>query len=121
MAEEHDNGEGDDGIAPGKDVDRIAKVIARAGICSRRDAEKLIKRRADVSLRVWCLWCVQAIAQIGGERGIFRVGFREFSNPRGVFIRGKGNADMIKAFMPPYAALGEPLAEAAYKQAMGMA
>jgi coniferyl-aldehyde dehydrogenase len=48
-------------------------------------------------------------------------GFREFSNPRGVFIRGKGNADMIKAFMPPYAALGEPLAEAAYKQAMGMA
>ncbi|KAJ9610651.1 hypothetical protein H2200_005428 [Cladophialophora chaetospira] len=48
-------------------------------------------------------------------------GFREFSNPRGVFTRGKGNADMIKAFMPPYAALGEPLAEAAYKQALGLA
>jgi hypothetical protein len=28
---------------------------------------------------------------------------------------------MINAFAPPYAALGEPLAEAAYKQAMGHA
>lgn len=48
-------------------------------------------------------------------------GFREFSNPRGVFTRSKANADMIKAFMPPYAALGEPLVDAAYKQAMGTA
>lgn len=48
-------------------------------------------------------------------------GFRSFSNPRGVFTRSKTNADMIKAFMPPYAALGEPLAEAAYKQATGVA
>jgi coniferyl-aldehyde dehydrogenase len=48
-------------------------------------------------------------------------GFREFSNPRGVFTRGKGNTDLIKAFMPPYAVLGEPLAEAAYKQALGLA
>jgi coniferyl-aldehyde dehydrogenase len=70
-------------------------------------------------------------------------GFREFSNPRGVFTRGQGNKDMIKAFMPPCkyfslglcafqsmnseankrpdAALGEPLAEAAYKQALGIA
>ena len=35
--------------------------------------------------------------------------------------RGKGNQDMISAFAPPYAALGEPLAEAAYKHAMGLA
>ena len=27
-------------------------------------------------------------------------GFREFSNPRGVFVRGEG--DMIDAFYPPY-------------------
>ena len=49
-------------------------------------------------------------------------GFREFSNPRGVFTRSdRANPDMIKAFFPPYAAMGEPLAEAAYKQAMGLA
>lgn len=56
---------------------------------------------------------------MGRHHGI--EGFREFSNPRGVFTRGKGNQDMIKAFAPPYAAMGEPLAEAAYKHAMGMA
>jgi 23S rRNA pseudouridine2605 synthase len=28
--------------APGPDGDRVAKVIARAGICSRRDAEKMV-------------------------------------------------------------------------------
>lgn len=48
-------------------------------------------------------------------------GFREFSNPRGVVTRPKSNQDMIGAFAPPYAVLGEPLAEAAYKQAMGLA
>ena len=48
-------------------------------------------------------------------------GFREFSNPRGVFIRPAANVDMIRAFTPPYAAVGEPLAEAAYKQALGLA
>ena len=48
-------------------------------------------------------------------------GFREFSNPRGVFTRDASRKDMVKAFMPPFAALGAPLAEAAYKQAMGLA
>ena len=28
-------------------------------------------------------------------------GFREFSNPRGIFVRGEG--DLIDAFYPPYA------------------
>ncbi|TKA76939.1 hypothetical protein B0A49_02727 [Cryomyces minteri] len=56
---------------------------------------------------------------MGRHHGI--EGFREFSNPRGVFVRQKGNKDMVAAFMPPYAAVGEPLAEAAYKQAMGLA
>jgi coniferyl-aldehyde dehydrogenase len=48
-------------------------------------------------------------------------GFREFSNPRGVFTRSQTKEDMLQAFMPPYAALGQPLAEAAYKQALGLA
>jgi coniferyl-aldehyde dehydrogenase len=56
---------------------------------------------------------------MGRHHGI--EGFREFSNPRGVVTRPKGNQDMIGAFAPPYAVLGEPLAEAAYKQAMGLA
>ena len=44
-------------------------------------------------------------------------GFREFSNPRGVFTRPGGNVDAIKAFMPPYA-MGEQVAEGAYAAAM---
>ena len=36
---------------------------------------------------------------MGRHHGI--EGFREFSNPRGVFVRGEG--DMIDAFYPPYA------------------
>lgn len=47
-------------------------------------------------------------------------GFREFSNPRGVFVRERANKDFIKAFMPPFSELGTPLAEQAYKQAMGL-
>lgn len=47
-------------------------------------------------------------------------GFREFSNPRGVFTRAAKNEDMIKAFMPPYSLMAEPIAEMAYKQALGL-
>jgi 23S rRNA pseudouridine2605 synthase len=39
LAEDEHEGEQDE---TGRDGDRIAKVIARAGVCSRRDAEKLI-------------------------------------------------------------------------------
>ena len=56
---------------------------------------------------------------MGRHHGI--EGFREFSNPRGVFTRAANNEDHLQAFMPPYATMGEPLAEAAYKQAMGLA
>ena len=42
MAEDTKKGQEGEQIAPSLDGDRIAKVIARAGICSRRDAEKLI-------------------------------------------------------------------------------
>ena len=34
--------ESDDDAGPGPDGERIAKVIARAGLCSRRDAEKMV-------------------------------------------------------------------------------
>lgn len=54
---------------------------------------------------------------MGRHHGI--EGFREFSNPRGVFIRAKDRKDMIAAFAPPYKEMGEPLAAAAYKQALG--
>lgn len=53
---------------------------------------------------------------MGRHHGI--EGFREFSNPRGVFTRAKDMKDLIAAFSPPYALTGEPLAEAIYKQAM---
>jgi coniferyl-aldehyde dehydrogenase len=56
---------------------------------------------------------------MGRHHGI--EGFREFSNPRGVFIRDKGNKDMLRAFTPPYAEVCEPMVLAAYKQAMGQA
>ena len=48
-------------------------------------------------------------------------GLGEFPIPRECSTRGKGNQDMISAFAPPYATLEEPLAEAAYKHAMGLA
>jgi coniferyl-aldehyde dehydrogenase len=38
-------------------------------------------------------------------------GFREFSNPRGVFIRGDG--DIIDAFVPPYGARQQAIVDAA--------
>lgn len=53
---------------------------------------------------------------MGRHHGI--EGFREFSNPRGVFVRAAGQQDLISAFVPPYAT-GAAVADAAYKQAMG--
>ena len=38
-------------------------------------------------------------------------GFREFSNPRGVFIRGDG--DIIDAFVPPYGERQQAIVDAA--------
>jgi coniferyl-aldehyde dehydrogenase len=54
---------------------------------------------------------------MGRHHGI--EGFREFSNPRGVFIRAPGNQDMIAALAPPFAGMGEAVAEGAYQQAYG--
>jgi hypothetical protein len=90
---------------------------------------KIINNTNSGSAAVNCAAMQGALPSLGfggsGNSGMGRhhgiEGFREFSNPRGVFTRSKANEDMIKAFMPPYAAVGEPMAAAAYKQAMGSA
>lgn len=42
-------------------------------------------------------------------------GFREFSNIRGVFVRGEG--DLIEAFAPPYGATAQAVVDGAFEQA----
>ncbi len=42
-------------------------------------------------------------------------GFREFSNPRAVFVRGEG--DLIEAFAPPYGPIAQAVVEAAFAAA----
>jgi len=42
-------------------------------------------------------------------------GFREFSNPRGVFVRGEG--DLIEAFAPPYGEIAQAVVGAAFADA----
>jgi len=44
-------------------------------------------------------------------------GFREFSNPRGVFVRGEG--DLIEAFSPPYGDIARAVVDGAFEQAAG--
>lgn len=39
-------------------------------------------------------------------------GFREFSNPRGVVVRGSG--DLLDALLPPYGAMAQAVADAAF-------
>jgi coniferyl-aldehyde dehydrogenase len=39
-------------------------------------------------------------------------GFREFSNPRAVFVRGEG--DIIEAFAPPYGPAAQAVVDAAF-------
>ena len=53
------------------------------------------------------------IGQSGSGRHHGIEGFREFSNPRGVFVRGEG--DLTEAFLPPYG----PTAQAIVDQVMG--
>jgi len=52
------------------------------------------------------------IGQSGSGRHHGIEGFREFSNPRGVFIRGEG--DLIEAFAPPYGPMAQAVADAAF-------
>jgi len=55
------------------------------------------------------------IGQSGTGRHHGIEGFREFSNLRGVFVRGEG--DMIEAFAPPYGATAQAVVDAAFEQA----
>jgi len=52
------------------------------------------------------------IGQSGSGRHHGIEGFREFSNLRGVFVRGEG--DLIEAFAPPYGPTAEAIVEAAF-------
>ena len=51
------------------------------------------------------------IGQSGSGRHHGVEGFREFSNPRGVFVRGEG--DLIEAFLPPYGATAQAVVDGA--------
>ncbi|MEA2459630.1 MAG: aldehyde dehydrogenase, partial [Thermoleophilaceae bacterium] len=55
------------------------------------------------------------IGQSGSGRHHGIEGFREFSNLRGVFVRGEG--DMIEAFAPPYGDVAQAVVGAAFEQA----
>ena len=57
------------------------------------------------------------IGQSGSGRHHGVEGFREFSNLRGVFVRGEG--DMIEAFAPPYGPAAQAVADAAFAGAAG--
>lgn len=49
------------------------------------------------------------VGQSGSGRHHGIEGFREFSNPRGVFVRGEG--DLIEAFLPPYGATAQAIVD----------
>jgi len=55
------------------------------------------------------------IGQSGTGRHHGIDGFREFSNPRGVVVRG--TEDLADAFLPPYGAMAEAVVEGAFAQA----
>jgi coniferyl-aldehyde dehydrogenase len=50
------------------------------------------------------------VGQSGSGRHHGIEGFREFSNPRGVFVRGEG--DLTEAFLPPYGATAQAIVDA---------
>ena len=49
------------------------------------------------------------VGQSGSGRHHGIEGFREFSNPRGVFVRGEG--DLIDSFLPPYGATAQAIVD----------
>jgi coniferyl-aldehyde dehydrogenase len=57
------------------------------------------------------------IGQSGSGRHHGVEGFREFSNLRGVFVRGEG--DLIEAFAPPYGPAAEAIVQAAFSGGAG--
>ena len=55
------------------------------------------------------------VGQSGSGRHHGVEGFREFSNPRGVFVRGEG--DLIEAFLPPYGQVAEAIVSSVFNAA----
>ena len=55
------------------------------------------------------------IGQSGTGRHHGVEGFREFSNPRGVFVRGEG--DLTEAFLPPYGQLAQAVVSSVFDAA----
>jgi coniferyl-aldehyde dehydrogenase len=55
------------------------------------------------------------VGQSGSGRHHGVEGFREFSNMRGVFLRGEG--DLLEAFAPPYGPTAQAVVDAAFAQA----
>jgi coniferyl-aldehyde dehydrogenase len=52
------------------------------------------------------------VGQSGSGRHHGIEGFREFSNPRGVVVRGTG--DLTRAFLPPYAAMTQSIVDSVF-------
>ncbi len=55
------------------------------------------------------------VGQSGSGRHHGIEGFREFSNPRGVVVRGSG--DLADAFLPPYGPAAQAIADSVFKRA----
>jgi coniferyl-aldehyde dehydrogenase len=115
-------------ILPLKGYDSIDDAIAYVNEGERPLALYVFTHDEQVSERVLGETisggaCVNACAMHGalpsvgfggvGQSGMGRhhgvEGFREFSNPRGVFVRGEG--DLADAFVPPYGELAEAVVE----------
>ena len=67
--------------------------------------------------------CPRSASAASGTSGMGRHhgidGFREFSNPRGVFVRGED--DLVDAFYPPYGDIARTIVEGGFSQAPGSA
>ena len=83
-------------------------------------ADELLRRTTSGGACVNCAAVHGALASLPfggiGQSGSGRhhgiEGFREFSNLRGVFVRGEG--DLIEAFAPPYGPMAQAVVDAAF-------
>ena len=90
-------------------------------------AENVLRRqrqvaRASTSVRCRAL-CHRSASAGSGQSGSGRhhgiEGFREFSNPRGVVVRGTG--DLADAFLPPYGPVAQAIVDSVFEAAAGPA
>jgi coniferyl-aldehyde dehydrogenase len=121
-------------ILPVKPYDELDEAVAHVNAGERPLALYVFSKDSDVADDVLRRTtsggaCVNAAAVHGalpslpfggtGQSGSGRhhgiEGFREFSNLRGVFVRGEG--DLLEAFAPPYGATAQAVVGAAFEQA----